>query len=88
MSRFFKYADYDYLPSEALTVGIGDSFASEPQAETDYLSSKRFKFEPADSANLFGRFLTLQNNPEALAESKMKLPPNFQAFMAMSRMGG
>jgi hypothetical protein len=88
MSRFYKYSDYDYLPSEALKVGIGDSFLSEPQAETDYLAAQKFKFQPAEDGNLFGRFLALQNNPNALVESKMRLPANFQAFMAMSGMGG
>ena len=88
MARFAEYMDYDYLPRKALTAGFGESFLQDPQGELDYLAAKRFKFDPDDRGNAFAAFLALQQNPNALIDAKMKLPPNFEAFTAMSRMGG
>lgn len=88
MARFAEYMDYDYLPRKALTAGFGESFLQDPQGELDYLAAKRFKFNPDDRGNAFATFLALQQNPNALIDAKLKLPPNFEAFTAMSRMGG
>lgn len=88
MARFAEYMDYDYLPRKAMTAGFGESFLQNPQDEVDYLAAKKFKFEPDDRGSAFGTFLALQQNPNALIDARMKLPPNFQAFTQMSRMFG
>lgn len=88
MSSFSKYSDYDYLPRQAMTAGLGDVFQQNPQGEIDYLAAKKFKFEPDDRGSSFNTFLALQQNPNALIDARMKLPPNFQAFTQMSRMFG
>jgi len=87
MARFAEYADYDYLPGKAQLAGVGDAFELNPEAITSYLEAKKYKFEPEDRADLFSRFLLLQQNPNALAAAKMKLPPKFEAFTALSSLG-
>ena len=87
MSRFAEYADYDYLPRKAQLAGVGDAFELNPEATTSYLEAKKYKFEPDDKADLFSRFLMLQQNPSALAAAKMKLPPKFEAFTALAGLG-
>jgi hypothetical protein len=89
MARFSEYMDYDYLPRKAMIAGLGDAFVENPQGELDYLSAKRFKFQPDDNrGSAFGRFLALQQNPNALMDASMKLPSNFEAFSQIARMGG
>lgn len=72
-----KYADYldsDVLPGEAYAARFGDNIVFSPQNKVDYMTGKKFKFKPAESGDLFQRFLALQSNPEALFTSVAKMP--------------
>lgn len=86
MARFSEYLDHSYLPGEIYTAGLSE-YRSRPQEVIDYLAEKKFKFNPKDDGNYFQQFLALQNNPDALIQSKVKLPQRFQEFMAMSGLG-
>ena len=86
MARFSEYIDASYLPGEVYTAGLSD-YRDRPQEIVDDLVAKKFKFAPGDDGDYFQQFLALQNNPNALAESKMKVPRRFQEFMAMSGLG-
>jgi hypothetical protein len=48
--------------------------------------NKLSKFKPGDAGDSFQTFLTLQNNPNALIESRLKLPAGFVAFSQLSNM--
>ena len=72
-----KYADYldsDVLPGEAYAARFGDNIVFSPQSKVDYMKDKKFKFKPAESGDLFQRFLALQSNPETLFTSVAKMP--------------
>lgn len=79
MARFADYIDTGYLPGEIYSLGL-DAYSLFPQLKTDYLSSKRFKFQPkddTDSGERFQTFLALQQNPEAFLQKDIKLPTGF-----------
>ena len=79
MARFSDYIDTGYLPGEVYSSGL-DAYSLFPQLKADYLSSKRFKFQPkddTDSGERFQTFLALQQNPEALMSKDMQLPIGF-----------
>lgn len=84
MARFSQYDNY--LPGEIYSSGL-DSLREDPQLVVDYLSNKKFKFDPADNGNSFQRFLTLQNDPESLVRNKMRTPQQFQLFNQLSNLG-
>ena len=97
MARFSDYVDSSYLPGEVYNSGLSE-LREDPQRIVDYLTKKKFKFDDISdtgsiqdslvkSGSLFGRFLNLQNNPEALFTSKMRLPQKFQEFQALSNLG-
>lgn len=87
MARFSEYLDASYLPGEVYSAGLSE-YRDRPQEVAEYLAQKKFKFSPdAEDGTYFQTFLALQNNPEALFESKMRLPKNFQTFMALSGRG-
>lgn len=86
MARFSEYVDASYLPGEVYTAGLGE-YRDRPQEIAEYVANKRFKFTPDNDGSYFQTFLALQNNPEALFESKMRLPKNFETFMALSGRG-
>jgi len=86
MARFSEYVDKSYLPGEIYSAGLSE-YRSDPQVIVDYLSKKKFKFSPKDDGTYFQQFLALQNNPEALFQSKVELPQRFREFMAMSDLG-
>jgi len=83
MSRYSEYLDQEYLPGEVYSSGLSE-YRFEPQAITEYIANKKFKFDPGnDDGSMFQRFLNLQANPESLFLSKIKLPENFQRFSNM-----
>lgn len=87
MARFSEYLDTKYLPGEVYGAGLSE-YRDRPQEVVDYLAAKKFKFTPdTDDGTYFQTFLALQNNPEALFESKLQVPKNFQTFMALSGRG-
>ena len=86
MARFSEYADTNYLPGEVYSAGLGE-YALEPGFKTDYIAEKRFKFKPdKDDGTYFQKFLTLQNNPELLAQQAFGSSPGF--FQTMRMFGG
>jgi hypothetical protein len=85
MARFADYVDKGFLPGEVRTSAY-DSAALNPLATTAYENKKRWKFTPntkPDGAS-FQDFLNLQNNPEAVMSSKMKVPAGFLVFNQMA----
>jgi hypothetical protein len=83
MSRYSEYIDKEYLPGEVYGAGLSE-YRFEPQAVTEYIANKKFKFDPGkDDGSMFQRFLNLQANPESLFLNKIKLPENFQRFSNM-----
>jgi len=93
MARFSDYLDSSYLPGEVYNSGLSE-YREDPQFIVDYLTKKKFKFdadELQDSlvkpGSSFQRFLNLQNNPESLFTSKMRLPQRFQEFQSLSNLG-
>ena len=83
MSRYSNYIDQEYLPGEVYRSGLGE-YRYEPQAVTEYIANKKFKFDPGkDDGFVFQRFLNLQANPESLFLNNIKLPENFQRFSNM-----
>lgn len=87
MARFSEYLDASYLPGEVYSAGLSE-YRDRPQEVADYLAQKKFKFSPdAEDGTYFQTFLALQNNPNALVESKLRFPKNFETFMALSGRG-
>lgn len=97
MARFSDYVDSSYLPGEVYNSGLSE-YREDPQFIVDYLTKKKFKFSDipntgsiqdslAKPGSSFERFLNLQNNPESLFTSKMRLPQKFQEFQALSNLG-
>jgi hypothetical protein len=97
MARFSDYVDTPYLPGEVNKSGLSE-YREDPQFIVDYLTKKKFKFADipttdsiqdslAKPGSSFERFLNLQNNPESLFTSKMRLPQKFQEFQALSNLG-
>ena len=93
MARFSDYVDSPYLPGEVYTSGLSE-LRKDPQNIIDYLTKAKFKFDGDESqdslvkpGSSFQRFLNLQNNPESLFTSKMRLPQKFQEFQALSNLG-
>jgi len=94
MARFSDYVDSSYLPGEVYTSGLSE-LRKDPQRIIDYLTKAKFKFDEIDESqdslvkpgSSFQRFLNLQNNPESLFTSKMRLPQKFQEFQALSNLG-
>jgi|Wag4MinimDraft_6_1082665.scaffolds.fasta_scaffold07491_3 hypothetical protein len=97
MARFSDYVDSSYLPGEVYNSGLSE-YREDPQFIVDYLTKKKFKFADipttgsiqdslAKPGSSFERFLNLQNNPESLFTSKMRLPQKFQEFQALSNLG-
>lgn len=83
MASFADYIDTNYLPGDVYRAGTSE-YRDEPQAVTEYIAKKKFKFDPeTDKGSLFQRFLNLQNNPGYLFLNKIKLPENFQRFSDM-----
>lgn len=96
MAKFSDYVDSSYLPGEVYTSGLGlsDHLQKDPQNIIDYLTKAKFKFDGDESqdslvkpGSSFQRFLNLQNNPESLFTSRMRLPQKFQEFQALSNLG-
>ena len=93
MARFSDYVDSSYLPGEVYTSGLSE-LRKDPQRIIDYLTKAKFKFDEDESqdslvkpGSSFQRFLNLQNNPESLFTSKMRLPQRFQEFQSLSNLG-
>ena len=83
MASFADYLDTSYLPGDIYRAGTSQ-YRQEPQAVTEYIAGKKFKFDPGkDDGSLFQKFLNLQANPESLFLNKIKLPENFQRFSNM-----
>jgi hypothetical protein len=79
MASFADYLDTGALPGEVRRSSYGDA---SPQSILEYNLRKRLKFQPnSDIAGKYlQEFLTLQANPNALADSEIKLPADFVAF--------
>jgi hypothetical protein len=45
MARFSEYVDSNYLPGEIRSAGLSD-YRLSPQAKTEYMAKKLFKFQP------------------------------------------
>ena len=93
MARFSDYVDSPHLPGEVYTSGLSE-LRKDPQKIIDYLTKAKFKFDGDESqdslvkpGSSFQRFLNLQNNPESLFTSRMRLPQKFQEFQALSNLG-
>ena len=79
MASFADYLDTGALPGEVRRSSYGDA---SPQSVLEYNLRKKLKFQPnSDMAGKYlQEFLTLQANPNALADSAMRLPADFVAF--------
>jgi hypothetical protein len=75
MARFSEYVDSNYLPGEIRSAGLSD-YRLSPQAKTEYMAKKLFKFQPDQNktGELFQRFLALQKDPEVLFKASTPMP--------------
>lgn len=71
---FADYLDSDLLPGEVYRAKYGEGILFNPQSKVDYMTSKKFKFKPKETGDLFQRFLALQSNPEALFTGTARMP--------------
>lgn len=86
MASFSDYLEQGYLPGQVYRAGLS-RYRFEPQAVTEYIADKKFKFKPdKDEGSYFQQFMALQNNPELLANQAFSSSPGF--FNAMSTFGG
>jgi hypothetical protein len=79
MASFADYLDTGYLPGEVRRSSYGDA---SPQSILEYNLRKKLKFQPGSdvAGKYLQEFLTLQENPNALVDSSMRLPADFVAF--------
>ena len=83
MASFADYVDADYLPGDVYRSGLSE-YKQQPQAVTEYLASKKFKFNPGtDKGSFFEQFLALQSNPTAALMKNIQLPSGFQEMVGM-----
>ena len=104
MSRFYKRAEYldSYSPGDATRL-LGQSFpflslpastgslAGLPQKSVMgaiFDSASKFQSKNPDQGASFQRFLTLQNNPDALLNSKLKVPTGFSQALGLTSSFG
>ena len=78
MARYTDYLESDVTPGQVQRAGYAEYFANNPLLASQYLTAKKFKFQPADKGNTFQNFLNLMSNPESVASKNIKLPAMYQ----------
>jgi|AACY02.12.fsa_nt_gi hypothetical protein len=87
MARYADYLESDVTPGEVQRSGYAEYFAKNPLLTGQYLTAKKFKFQPTDKGGAFQNFLNLMSNPESIASKNIKLPAMYQLMNRLAEAG-